>query len=92
MGKEAPATTTAVDDKIATEDPTNRIQEAAEGMGIDVGHVKEVKGADGAYNYASAVAVEIDAKTNKHLVRKIDWHVLPWLCGLYVLQYLDKGV
>jgi ACS family allantoate permease-like MFS transporter len=92
MGKEIPATTTALDDKIGDEDPTLRIQEAAEDLGLEVGHVKEIKGADGAYSYASAVAVEIDEKTNKHLVRKIDWHVLPWLCGLYVLQYLDKGV
>ncbi|OAL31255.1 hypothetical protein AYO20_08310 [Fonsecaea nubica] len=92
MGKELPATTTAVEDKTGNEDPALRIQEAAEELGLDVGHVKEIKGADGAYTYASAVALEIDEKTNKRLLRKIDWHVLPWLCGLYVLQYLDKGV
>lgn len=92
MGTDTPATTMVTDDKISSQDSTLRIQEAAEDLGLDVGHVKEIKGADGAYTYASATAVEIDQKTNKHLVRKIDLHVLPWLMILYTLQYLDKGV
>lgn len=39
---------------------------------------------------------EIDALANeldideKKLMRKIDWHVLPVLCGFYLLQAIDK--
>ncbi|KUJ09735.1 MFS transporter [Mollisia scopiformis] len=51
-----------------------------------------IKGVDKAYAYASVDIISIDEKTNKHLFRKIDTHVLPWLLGLYVLQFLDKGI
>ena len=61
-------------------------------LGIATGHVSDLKGADGVLQYASAEAVGIDKATNKRLLRTIDLHVLPWLCGLYVLQFLDKGV
>lgn len=68
------------------------ITDAAVELGIEVGHVKEIKGADKVFGYASIEAISLSEEQNKHLVRKIDLHVLPWLCGLYVLQYLDKGV
>jgi len=68
------------------------IAEAAVELGIEVGHVKEVKGADKVFGYASIEAITVTEKQNSHLLRKIDLRVLPWLCGLYVLQYLDKGV
>jgi ACS family allantoate permease-like MFS transporter len=64
----------------------------ADELGIEVGHVQNFKGADKMFAYASADAMSIDEETNKKLVRKIDLNVLPWLCVLYVLQYLDKGV
>ena len=25
------------------------------------------------------------------LMRKIDWHVVPWLAVLYLLNFLDRG-
>ncbi len=64
---------------------------------VEQGHVGDLKvaaekGVDKAYAYASAEAIEIDEKTNRYLLRKIDLHVLPWLLGLYILQYLDKGM
>jgi ACS family allantoate permease-like MFS transporter len=64
---------------------------------METGHVDDLKGADvkgvdKAYAYASVEAVEVDEKTNKYILRKIDTHILPWLLGLYVLQYLDKGM
>jgi hypothetical protein len=34
-----------------------------------------------------AVELGID---EKKLMRKIDWHVLPVLCGFYLLQSIDK--
>lgn len=64
----------------------------AQEIGIEVGHVAGLKGADKMFAYASASPISIDEEMNKRLVRKIDWHILPWLCLLYVLQYLDKGV
>ncbi|KAK4890247.1 hypothetical protein LTR27_011008 [Elasticomyces elasticus] len=61
-------------------------------LGIATGHVTNDKGADGVLQYAAAEAVEVDEATNKRLLWAIDIHVMPWLCGLYVLQFLDKGV
>jgi ACS family allantoate permease-like MFS transporter len=32
----------------------------------------------------------VDSETNKRLLRKIDMHVLPLICIIYFLQYIDK--
>ena len=32
----------------------------------------------------------VDAETNKRLLRKIDLHVMPLICIVYFLQYIDK--
>ncbi|KAK6069353.1 MFS allantoate [Seiridium cupressi] len=51
------------------------------------------KGADALLAYADHPgAIVLDDTTDRRLLRKIDRNVLPWLCGLYILQYLDKGV
>ncbi|KAF2088410.1 MFS general substrate transporter [Saccharata proteae CBS 121410] len=34
--------------------------------------------------------IELDEATNKRLLRKIDWHLMPLLCVVYGLNYLDK--
>lgn len=34
--------------------------------------------------------LEIDEATNKRLLRIIDWHMLPLMCTVYGLNYLDK--
>lgn len=36
---------------------------------------------------------EIDTSDidEKKLMRKVDWHVIPWLALLYLLSYLDRG-
>jgi len=34
--------------------------------------------------------ITIDDETNRRLLRKIDWHVMPLLCIIYGLQYLDS--
>ncbi|GJN73281.1 MFS transporter [Purpureocillium lilacinum] len=36
--------------------------------------------------------IEIDAETNKRLLRKIDWRLMPVLCFTYALQYYDKAI
>lgn len=47
-------------------------------------------GADEAFKLVGASRVEVDEETNKRICRKIDWHLLPIMCLLYGLQYLDK--
>ena len=80
-----------VDPEKDVETKTSALTTATE-LGIAAGHVSNGNSADGVLKYANAEAVEVDEATNKRLARKIDLHVLPWLCGLYILQYLDKGV
>lgn len=50
-----------------------------------------VEGADQALAFISGERIDIDPATDKRLLRKIDQYMLPWLCVLYFLQYLDKG-
>ncbi|KAL2194635.1 major facilitator superfamily domain-containing protein [Corynascus similis CBS 632.67] len=38
------------------------------------------------------VGVVLDAETNKKLLRKIDWRVMPVLCFTYALQFYDKAL
>lgn len=50
----------------------------------------------GTVDEASETAVyrpEIDVSTvdERKLIRKIDWHVVPWLAILYLLSFLDRG-
>lgn len=82
------------DDKHATGGPDATIGpeiSPAEAVEDEV-YEQKVKGADAVFAYANAEATPLDEATNAHLLRKIDLHVLPWLCGLYMLQYMDKGV
>jgi len=45
--------------------------------------------ADEALNVATEL-IEVTPEEEAALVRKIDWHILPLLCVVYGLQYLDK--
>ncbi|KAH9884074.1 MFS transporter [Xylariomycetidae sp. FL2044] len=49
-----------------------------------------VRGADEAGAFAGAAGIEIDEATNRRVLRKIDLRLMPIMCGLYLLQYLDK--
>ncbi|KAI0124899.1 major facilitator superfamily domain-containing protein [Xylariales sp. AK1849] len=60
--------------------------------GIETEKVKGVEGADQVLLYANDEAIEVPDDVNRRILRKIDWHIMPWLCGLYILQYIDKGV
>ena len=40
--------------------------------------------------FANGEKIEIDEATNKRLVRRIDLHLMPLLCLIYGLNYLDK--
>ncbi|KAH8892122.1 MFS transporter [Thozetella sp. PMI_491] len=50
----------------------------------------DVKGADEAAPYATGHGIQLDEETSKRLLRKIDWNMMPLMCILYMLQYLDK--
>lgn len=60
------------------------------------GHVpdevlKHANDADDAMQaFAGGEAIHIDEATNKRLLRKIDWNLMPIMCIIYGLQYLDK--
>ena len=32
----------------------------------------------------------IDPDAEKRLVRKLDWRLIPWLCLLYLVSFLDR--
>lgn len=34
--------------------------------------------------------VTIDPETNKRLLRRIDWHMIPIMCCVYGMNYLDS--
>ncbi|KAK2596174.1 hypothetical protein QQS21_006379 [Conoideocrella luteorostrata] len=53
-----------------------------------VGHGKVEVGSSS----ESPSVVEIDDKTNKLLLRKIDWKLMPVLCATYALQFYDKAI
>ncbi|KAG6039309.1 hypothetical protein E4U41_002978 [Claviceps citrina] len=40
----------------------------------------------------TAAVAEIDETTNKRLLRKIDWKVMPVLCATYAMQYYGKAI
>lgn len=35
--------------------------------------------------------VDVSAIDERKLMRRIDWHVVPWLAVLYLLNFLDRG-
>ncbi|KAJ5287006.1 hypothetical protein N7478_002692 [Penicillium angulare] len=35
-------------------------------------------------------AIELDESTNRRLLRTIDWHMMPIMCCIYGMNYLDK--
>ncbi|KAL1301420.1 hypothetical protein AAFC00_005677 [Neodothiora populina] len=43
-------------------------------------------------NFTPAYLKELldDQEANKRLVRRVDWMLMPLLCGTYLLQYIDK--
>lgn len=50
-------------------------------------------GADTALNLlkeTGGVHRHIDPETNRRLLRKIDFHIMPLICIVYFLQYIDK--
>ncbi|PWN52734.1 pantothenate transporter [Violaceomyces palustris] len=44
------------------------------------------------YSASKALDSEQEAELRRKVLRKTDLHVLPWLCALFFLQYLDKQI
>lgn len=73
------------------EDKIQHRSSIADAASLDKEGQVNLKSADKALAFVGSEVISIDEKTNKRIARKIDLHILPWLCGLYFLQYLDKG-
>lgn len=55
--------------------------------------IRDKSGADAALHLlkeTGGVRRPVDAETNKRLLRKIDLHIMPLICIVYFLQYIDK--
>lgn len=68
-------------------------KDAERGNSIDKQILKHSNDADEAMKaFASRAGevVEIDEETNKRLLRAIDWHLIPVMCVVYGLNFLDK--
>jgi hypothetical protein len=35
--------------------------------------------------------IDVSSVDERKLMRRIDWHVVPWLAVLYLLNFLDRG-
>lgn len=77
------------------------VQEDMGQSGVDIIHpepaseegsiLKLDKGVDEAGAFAGAAhGITVDNETNKTILRKIDYRLMPIMSGLYLLQYLDK--
>lgn len=65
-------------------------------MSSDTGSHKDVKDPESAMIRdapADVYCPEVDTSRidERKLMRKIDWHVVPWLAVLYLLNFLDRG-
>ncbi|KAJ5674981.1 transporter [Penicillium maclennaniae] len=67
--------------------------ETAKSMAIDPTLEKHAHDADEAmkaFDELQGEAIELDEATNKRLLRIIDWHMMPIMCCIYGMNYLDK--
>ncbi|KAI9805254.1 MAG: hypothetical protein M1833_005707 [Piccolia ochrophora] len=70
----------SVGDANTTSDPTTKM----------VKHSKDADEALKAFAGLDGEEIHIDEETNRKLLRKIDWNLMPLLCVVYGLNYLDK--
>lgn len=43
-----------------------------------------------AFEELQGEAIELDESTNRRLLRTIDWHLMPIMCCIYGMNYLDS--
>jgi ACS family allantoate permease-like MFS transporter len=54
------------------------------------GDIKEIHAVDLAYEILEAEAVQFTPEEEAIVLSKIDWHILPLLCWVYMVQFADK--
>jgi ACS family allantoate permease-like MFS transporter len=62
-------------------------QQATENV---IGHQLDADEALRAFESLNGEVITIDAETNKRLLRIIDWHLMPLMCLVYGMNYLDS--
>ncbi|KAJ6087045.1 hypothetical protein N7467_005959 [Penicillium canescens] len=53
-------------------------------------HAPDADEAMKAFEEMQGEAIELDEATNRRLVRTIDWHIMPIMCFVYAMNFLDK--
>lgn len=69
------------------------VLETAKSMAVDPTLEKHAHDADEAmkaFEELHGEAIELDEATNKRLLRIIDWHMMPIMCCIYGMNYLDS--
>lgn len=74
-----------LEDEVPTPAPISKEDSIEDGVLKPIG-----KDADAALQFVSRGAIYIDEATDKRIRSTIDWNIMPWMFGLYCLQYLDK--
>ena len=65
-------------------------------MSTESASQKDIKDPESAVVYDTPTDIycpDVDTSgiDERRLMRKIDWHVVPWLAVLYLLNFLDRG-
>lgn len=47
--------------------------------------------ADPALKATGGATIEVSEEENARVLRKIDWHILPLMCWVYLVQFADKS-
>jgi ACS family allantoate permease-like MFS transporter len=53
-------------------------------------HAHDADEAMKAFDEMQGEAIELDESTNRRLLRTIDWHLMPIMCCVYGMNYLDS--
>ena len=61
-----------------------------DGGDIDERILKHSHDADVALGALDGQVIVLDEDTNKRLLRTIDWHLMPLMCLVYGMNYLDS--
>lgn len=53
-------------------------------------HAHDADEAMKAFDELQGESIELDEATNRRLLRTIDWHMMPIMCCIYGMNYLDS--
>lgn len=53
-------------------------------------HAHDADEALKAFGELQGESIELDEATNRRLLRTIDWHMMPIMCFIYGMNYLDS--